>query len=317
MEFSLPPGSMPHDIAVDSQGIAWVSERNTGMLGRFDANSMTYTRIPAPHGKNPKLQLNAVAVDAQDQVWFVDDGPNARILRYNPKTRGFTSYPMPDYPYPVADIGWGRIQTLRFRNGNVWGTGITSSRILRLDPSTKKMIDYPIPKGSAAFGMAMGGDNTIWYSTLITNVLVKLDPDNGRLTNAYPPLQEVAGGHSRDDLRGLAADAEGNLWAAATETGKLLKLDYHTGYFTEYAPPTEDAGLFAVDVDSKRNLIWFSEIYSDKIGRFDPRTNSFVEFPLPSADSDVRRIEVDRSHPNRVWWSGNHRDKIGYIDAID
>jgi streptogramin lyase len=118
-------------------------------------------------------------------------------------------------------------------------------------------------------------------------------------------------------LRGLAADAEGNLWAAATETGKLLKLDYHTGYFTEYAPPTEDAGLFAVDVDSKRNLIWFSEIYSDKIGRFDPRTNSFVEFPLPSADSDVRRIEVDRSHPNRVWWSGNHRDKIGYIDAIE
>ncbi len=44
MEFSLPPGSMPHDIAVDSTGIAWIDETATGMLGRLDPASLTYTR---------------------------------------------------------------------------------------------------------------------------------------------------------------------------------------------------------------------------------------------------------------------------------
>ena len=81
--------------------------------------------------------------------------------------------------------------------------------------------------------------------------------------------------------------------------------------------PAEDPGLFAVDVDVKRNLVWFSEMFTDKIGRFDPRTNSFVEFPHPSSDADVRRIEVDRSHPNRVWWAGNHSGKIGFIETTE
>jgi len=39
MEFSLPQDAIPSAIAVDSQGIAWITERNTGMLGRFDAAS--------------------------------------------------------------------------------------------------------------------------------------------------------------------------------------------------------------------------------------------------------------------------------------
>jgi streptogramin lyase len=121
----------------------------------------------------------------------------------------------------------------------------------------------------------------------------------------------------RSGLRGLAADGEGNLWAAATESGKLLKVDYRSGAVTEYAPPTEDSGPYSIDVDRKRNLIWFSEIYSDKIGRFDPASNTFVEFPHPIADSDVRRIEIDRSHPNRVWWASARGDKIGYIEAIE
>src|SRR5262249_32922721 len=43
MEFSLPAGAAPEDIAVDSQGVAWVTETNGGMLGRFDPKSLTYT----------------------------------------------------------------------------------------------------------------------------------------------------------------------------------------------------------------------------------------------------------------------------------
>ena len=282
------------------------------MLGRFDPTSMAYTRKAVPPGKNPKSRLNAIMVDSRDQVWFADDGPNGRILQYDPKGQEFTSFPMPEYRFPVPpDMGWARTQTLRESNGNVWAVGIAANRILKLDFSTRKIIEYSVPKGSLPFGLVVGQDNSVWISSVITSQVMRLDPATAKITKYYVPIEEK----ERTDLRGMAADSEGNLWVVATEKGKLLKLDSHNGHFTEYSIPTEDSGPYAVDVDSKRNLVWFSEAFTDRIARFDPRTGSFVEFPLPSADSDVRRLEVDRSHPNRVWWAGNRTGKIGYIEV--
>ena len=114
----------------------------------------------------------------------------------------------------------------------------------------------------------------------------------------------------------MEADGDGNIWVAGMEAGKLLKVDYRTGEVTEYTPPTKDSGPQSVDVDRKRNLIWFNERYADKIARFDPRTNTFVEFPLPNADSDGRRVRLDPTNPNRVWWDARI-GKIGYIEVIE
>lgn len=311
MEFSLPPNSMPHDIAVDSDGIAWVSETKTGMLGRFDPNSLTYIRVSPPVAKDRKVQLNSVAVDAKGHVWFVDDGPNARMLQYNPMIEEFDTYPLPEYRYPIPpDSTPARLVTLRFLEGNVWATGITANWIVQLEPSTRKTTEYPVPKGSSPYGLAIGGDHRVWYAAEVGNLVGRLDPATGRITYYNVPT-------AKSEVRGMAADAEGNLWVAATESGKLLKVDFRNGIFTEFNPPSQDSGPYSVDVDTKRNLIWFSEIYADKIARFDPQTNTFIEFPLPSSDLDVRRIEIDRSNPNRVWWSGGQADKIGYIEVIE
>jgi streptogramin lyase len=313
MVYALPPGALPHDIAVDSQGIAWVTERTTGMLGRFDPNSLTYTRTATPAGKTSKFQLDAVAVGPDDQVWFADDGPNARMIRFDPKSKEFTNYPIPEYQFPVPDSGWARIGTLRFLDGNVWATGVTSQRILKLDPKARKFLTYSVPRGSEPYGLAVGGDKLIWYAGTISNVVARLDISSGRLTRhdvGQLPLLRAA-------LRGLAADAQGNLWGAANESGKLAKVDFHTGNVTEYEIPTVESGPFSVDVDKTRNLIWFSEIHADRIGRFDPASGTFVEFPHPLADSDVRRIEIDPHRPNRVWWASTLGNSIGYIEVIE
>ena len=310
MEFSLPASSTPHDVAVDSGGIVWVSEANGGMLGRFDPNSLTYTRIAPPPGKNSKCELNAVAVDPQGKVWVADDGPNARIIEYDPNSRKFSSYPILDYSWPVPDSGGARIGTLRFLDGNVWGTRLTAQRILKLTPSTGKIVEYPVPRGSAPLGMAVGPDHTIWYTGEVANTIVKLDPGTGSLTAHDAPAL-------RSELKAIAADSAGNLWAAASQTGKLLRLESRTGVITEFAPPTEDSGPYSVDVDTQRNLVWFSEAFTDRIVRFDPANKTFLEFPIPSAGSNVQRIEVDRSYPNRVWWAGARSDTIGYVEVIE
>jgi virginiamycin B lyase len=310
MEFSLPADSLPSGIAVDAQGIAWISERDTGMLGRFDPTTATYTRIAISPDKNSKFQLNSVAVDPQGQVWLVDDGPNARILQYKTKTGGFDIFPIPEYRWPVPDVGGSRIATLRFSGGNIWGTRLTAQKILKLDPRSRKITEYPVPRGSSPFGLALSGNDSVWYAAEVGNVVVKLNPSTGELTPHDVPTE-------RSDLRGMSIDADGNLWVAATEAGKLVKVDGHAGKATEYAPPTPDSGPYSVDVDTKNNLVWFSEIFTDRIGRFDPGNNSFVEFSLSCADADVRRIEVDRSRPNRVWWSGTRAGKIGYVEVAE
>jgi len=62
--------------------------------------SLIRTHILYPNRGSPRktsrVHLNSVAVDPQDQVWFVDDGPNARILQFNPKSKEFNSYPIPE-----------------------------------------------------------------------------------------------------------------------------------------------------------------------------------------------------------------------------
>ena len=37
---------------------------------------------------------------------------------------------------------------------------------------------------------------------------------------------------------------------------------------------------------------------------------------LANAESDPRRIEIDPSNPNRIWWSGNLSGRLGYIELL-
>ncbi len=71
----------------------------------------------------------------------------------------------------------------------------------------------------------------------------------------------------------------------------------------------------AIDVDKKRNLVWFDENLVGKLCRYDPRTSRFAAFPMPFANAEIRRRAVDPINPNRVWWSTF--SKIGYVEVVE
>ena len=54
----------------------------------------------------------------------------------------------------------------------------------------------------------------------------------------------------------------------------------------------------------------------DKIFRFNPATGEFTEFPLSYAQQDPRRVDIDPTNPNRIFFSGNTADRIGYIELL-
>ena len=309
MEFALKKKAGHHDITVDSTGPPWVGARS-GWIARFDPKTFTYTEVAIPQAKFKEAPLNAIAADPKDVLWTMDNGPNNRMIAYNVKSREFNQF---NIPAPAASNG-SQINTIRFfQDGSVWGSGITSSRIIKLDPDSRKVSDFPVPKGTHPYGLAIGGDGNIWYVANYADEIVKLEIGTGKLTHYKVPPHNPRGPYG-GDVRRMATDHDGNLWAGENATGTLLKIDYKTGKMTEYSTPTPDSGPYSVDVPPKENLIWFSEQLVDKIARFDPKTNTFLEFPLAGTESDVRRIEIDRTHPTRVWWSG--ADKLGYVELI-
>ena len=310
MELDLGRSTLVGSYALDSRGTVWISEKKSGILGRLDPKSFAYTRVFTPPVKAPHFvdPFATVAIDPQGMIWFTSNVvPNAQWFQYDPASNKIAN----TYDVPLPEVPGGDIffNTLRFHpNGTVWATDTAYHRIVKLDPSTHKVTEYPVRYGQHPFGIAIGGDKMVWFAGDEDNLIVKVDPDTGQRTNyKLPPLD------SRP--RRMTTDADGNLWVNTLSHGKLVKVDYRTGKMTDYSPPTDGPGQ-GIDIDRKRNLIWFSEYDAVKIGRLDPRTNTFVEFPVTSSDSQPWNIEIDPTNPNRVWWNSRN-GRIGYIEVTE
>jgi len=333
MEFNLRPEAFPHDISVDSNGVAWIAEHGEnefgvdahgvrgvvkeglGFFSSIDPESFKYNHFAPPKGKFPS-RVSGAAVDPHDIVWAADNSHNARMISYNPKSGAFKTYAMPAPPRrkEFDEFGFGdgsaNMNSLTFQDGFVWGSGLLSGEVYRLDPVSGGIVTFPFPKGKPPYGIAFDKNKMLWVSLEFADEIVKLDTATGKQTT-YKVLTPHA------DLRHVQTDAEGNLWATAQQSGKLIKVDSRTGVLTEYAPPTENNGILSVDVDRKHNLIWVAEAEADKMARFDPRTGKFTEFPLPSVRTGLKRIAVDPSNPNRVWWCATGSNRAGYVEAIE
>ena len=328
VEFTLRKNADPHDISVDSQGVAWISEHSTnerdaegiktgmGTISRIDPKTFTYTQLTPPPAQTPSRPSGS-AIDPQGVNWHDDNGHNNRLIAYNPKTEQFKVYPVPAPPRlkDENDDGLGNgsanMNTITFQDGFVWGSGLLSDQIYRLDPASGEVITYPFPKGTPPYGLAFDKNKMLWTSLEFADEIVKMDPATGKKTH-YKVLTPHA------DLRHIQTDAEGNVWASAQQSDKLIKVDGRTGRVTEYEPPTKLSGIDTVDVDRKHNLVWVGEDQGDKLARFDPRTNTFIEFPLPIAGTGVKRIYIDPSNPNRVWWcSTGGTSKAGYVEVLE
>ena len=195
----------------------------------------------------------------------------------------------------------------------VWST--TRNKIVGLNVETKQFVAYDMPhfvdtkQNPGGYGLDVAGDGRVWFAEREANKIGRLDPETGKIDEFPTPGVDVP--------RRMGADWEGNLWIGFHETGKLVKVDQKTGKMTFYQPPTENNGAYHVVADAKHKVIWLTEQTADKIARFNPRTETWTEFSLPIVESDARRIELDPSNPNRIWWSGDTSSHLGYIEVLD
>ncbi|MBI4524177.1 MAG: carboxypeptidase regulatory-like domain-containing protein [Deltaproteobacteria bacterium] len=313
VEYELPiRDAEPHEVAVDSDGNGWVSQRRGGHLGRLDPKTLVYTDIAPPPAASKFLRLNGIRSGPNNKLWVMDGGPNRRWLSYDTRAKEFSVFEL-----PKTKTGNASGNTMRVHpNGTVWLNSIAANQVIRLDPRTREFTFFDVPSGVKAgrtanpYGMAIAADGMIWFAENTMNMMGRIDPVTGKIDEFEIPVKDAV-------PRKMGTDAEGNIWVGLHGAGKLMKIDYKTAKMTLYTPPSEDSGLYLADVDLKHNLIWVSLQHVDKIARFDPKSETWVEFPLASAESDARRIEVDQNNPNRVWWSGNLSNRMGYIELVN
>ncbi len=309
MDYELPrdPERDPHDVTVDPRGNAWVAERNGCCIAKFDPKTFTFTEIELPAGKVKTRISSAIGQDG-DRIWVQDVSHNRRWVSYDTKTGKFSVFPVPDSIQGAV----GSNTIIADKTGRIWAAG--NSLVIGLDPATGKFVSYPIPywvktkKSAQGYGMAISGDGRVWFAERDPSRIGRLDPETGKIDEWEPPLPNSI-------PRRMGSDTEGNIWVGLHESGKLMKIDYETGKMTIFNPPTENAAPYDA-VGDPRGRVWCSEQAADKITRFDPKSGTFVEFSVPNAESDMRRIELDPSNPNRVWWGGDTSNHIGYVEVL-
>ncbi len=308
-----PEFAEPHDIAVDPTGIAWAAKRGGqalagGKLIRFDPHTLEISEIDAPPGSAPpsRRRLGNPQI-APDGVLWTSDSPNKRWLSFDTKTHKFINYFLPE-----GKIANSNALAINRSNGMIWA-GDERNSIYALDTKTGQWSFYRAPTaGSGAYGIALDGNGEPWFAEDKIDKIGHLDLKTGKIEELPIKVE----GSEIVLPRRMNSDAEGNIWVGLWQAGKLMKIDYKTRKMTIFTPPTKDAGCYSVTVDKKNNIIWVSEQTADKIARFDPKTNSWMEFALPDSQSDPRRIELDPTDPNRVFFSGNSANLIGFIEYM-
>ena len=115
------PGQGARRVWSDANGVLWISEWNTGQVGRYDPATGEWMEWRLP-GAGP--QAYAVYVDERDDVWLSDFGANA-LVRFDPDTEGFVSLSLPDAGAAVRQI--------HGRPGEVWGamSGVDALVVVR------------------------------------------------------------------------------------------------------------------------------------------------------------------------------------------
>jgi streptogramin lyase len=301
--------SEPHDVAVDPHGIAYVGERRGNKIGRFDPDTLEFTEIEMPPGPAApgRANLGNPQIDRNGILW-INDGSNARWLSYDTKTGKFLAF-----AWPKGHGNAGGNSMALHPNGTVWATG--GNEVRMLDPATAQFKFYEAPsvkagKRPGSYGVAVAGDGSVWWAEPLIDIMARVDPATGTTEEFRIPDQV------KSYPRRVNNDANGDIWVANWLSGKLMKIDHKTKAMTLYDPPTQTSGHYSVTADKTNHYIWSSEHQIDMISRLDPRTKTWVEFPLPDAEYDVRRIEIDPTNPNRIFFSGHSSGRIGFLELL-
>jgi virginiamycin B lyase len=231
-----------------------------------------------------------VAVDADDTVWvaLARSGKLAKYINGEVKT-----YALGADARPVG-IAVGTPQN-EFP-GDIWIAASYDNKILRFHTATGKVDQFPIDgNDSWPFNIAIGPDQTVWFTERAAGRVGMLDASTGKLHHYSLPTANCG-------PAGLAVDlATKRVWFSESYADRIGELDIATGKITEFKMSDQSTGLTSgpagVALDAA-GRVWFGKL-EGKIGMLDPATGAITLRDVP--DPAGRPAGVTVAENGDVW----------------
>jgi virginiamycin B lyase len=293
LEYPVPAGSHPHDVAPAADGGIWYTGQHVGTLGHLDPETGEVREVDlgpgsAPHG----------VIDGPDGApWITDGGLNA-IVRVDPATDEVDVFELPA-SHPDANLNTAAFDG----DGVLWFTG-QNGMYGRLDPDAGQVEAFDAPRGRGPYGITATPAGDIWYASLAGSHIARIDPETGEATIVEPPT-------TGQGARRIWSDSTGRLWVAEWNAGQVAVHDPADGSWQEWPLPGAGAQAYAVYVD-ELDGVWLTDFTANAIVRFDPPSERFESFELPDADAAVRQL---LGRPGEIWGAESALDRLVVIRA--
>jgi streptogramin lyase len=310
-EYDLPQRTrQPHDVIVDSEGMAWYASFGEQILGKVDPRTGKVTEYQLPRLKpgSPTGSL-ALRFDRDENLWLGMQFQGG-IAKFDRKTEKFQTWSLP------KELNGDYVQINQvspehsYVDGKVWLQDAGTYTVLRMDLKSGKFEvfePFTIPRPNI-YDVISDPQNNVYFTVFGGEQIGKIDAKTGKISLYKTP---TAGSAPR---RGML-DKEGGLWFGENRGDKIGMLDTKTERFQEWQAPTVGSWPYDVTAD-KNGEVWSGGEFTDTIQRLNPKTGEFAEYLLPRF-TNVRRVFVDNSTTPVTFWVGNnHGASIVKLEPI-
>jgi len=311
-EYDLPQRTrQPHDVIVDSLGLAWYASFGEQILGRLDPRTGTVTEFDVPLLK-PKMPTGILAVrfDEDENVWLGMQFQGG-VARFDRKTETFRTWSLP------PELNGDHVQINQISadhhnvDGKVWLQDAGTYTVLRLDPASGKFEVYEpftIPRPNI-YDVISDAQNNVYFTVFGREHIGRIDAKTGAIMVWKTPTKGSA------PRRGMI-DAQARLWFGENRAERIGMFDTRSETFREWVAPTPESWPYDVTADTHGD-VWAGGEYSDRVMRLDPKTGAITEYLLPRF-TNIRRVFVDSSTtPSTFWVGNNHGASIVKLEPQD
>jgi virginiamycin B lyase len=311
-EYDLPQKTrQPHDVIVDSQGMAWYASFGEQILSKLDPKTGKVTEYEVPLLK-PRMPTGSLAVrfDEDENIWLGMQF-QAGVAKFDKKTEKFQTWSLP------PELNGDHVQINQVSpehhkvDGKVWLQDAGTYTVLRLDPKTGKFEvfePYKVPRPNI-YDVISDARNNVYFTVFGRENIGRIDAKTGKIDLYQTPTKGSA------PRRGMM-DSLGQLWFGENRANRIGMFDTRTEQFKEWIAPTPESWPYDATAD-KNGEVWSGGEFSDRILRLDPKSGNIVEYLLPQF-TNVRRVFVDNSTTPVTFWVGNnHAASIVKLEPLE
>ena len=316
-EYDLPrPEAMPHDAAIDAEGLIWYSDFGSQYLGKLDPKTAKAMEYPVPVTK-PGAPAGALDLrfDPAGNVWL-GMMYQGSIAKFDRKTQKFQTWNAPKFK-ENDESRLAMVDPVHINlDGKVW---IGGDDEYRLDVKTGEWytVDYSrgLPKNGppadrlGSYGIISDSRNNFYGTNFSGQYIIRIDAKTLNVTPFPTPTPNSA------PRRGHM-DPQDRLWFAEYRGNMIGMFDTKTERTREWAVPSPWTNPYDAVLD-KAGYAWTGGMSNDHVVRLNTKTEEFIEYLLPRT-TNIRRVNVDNStNPPTFWVGNNHGATIIKIEPLE